>query len=372
MFAAGLAALTLSSWGAAFFSLRKVSVHRGSNNDGTVDKFLDLPIIVENQSRLSRLPIVIEEILPFLATPRHVTTTPGLSPGSKQVVNRHLLPCRRGDYNLNELQLIGGDPAGLFNRRRCVSIPRELLINPPSVPLSWLPLKLRRRIDLSSTGRPIGVSGVGQEFFGLREYRPSDGFRFIHWRASAKHAKLMVRQFEENSAKQVSLFLDSEATAVTPLQEPEAVSNFEFQIKTAATLTNYLSGTYSNLLFSSGAMAASDVRIDAAASLAPEIIYHLACLQAGDRTVADQLDECFELILPHSILYCLTLSESPALMNQFDLLQTRGVEIRWLHAPPEAFQPSLMPPPKTTRPLLPVAPVDMEPDVNIAAVLTNA
>ena len=38
MFAAGLAALTVSSWGAAFFSLRKVSVRRGSNNDGTLKR----------------------------------------------------------------------------------------------------------------------------------------------------------------------------------------------------------------------------------------------------------------------------------------------------------------------------------------------
>jgi uncharacterized protein (DUF58 family) len=42
-----------------------------------------------------------------------------------------------------------------------------------------------------------------------REYRPGDALRRVHWRASARHGELMVRQEEQRSFPQVRLLLDT-------------------------------------------------------------------------------------------------------------------------------------------------------------------
>src|SRR5690606_27216812 len=42
-----------------------------------------------------------------------------------------------------------------------------------------------------------------------REYRPGDAMRRVHWRASARHGELMVRQEEQRSHPDVRLALDT-------------------------------------------------------------------------------------------------------------------------------------------------------------------
>src|SRR5207247_7468860 len=51
-------------------------------------------------------------------------------------------------------------------------------------------------------------AGSGTELFGIREYRPGDSLRRIHWRSSARHGELVVREYEPPGAKTLGLFLD--------------------------------------------------------------------------------------------------------------------------------------------------------------------
>src|SRR5260370_6478026 len=44
--------------------------------------------------------------------------------------------------------------------------------------------------------------------FGVREYRPGDPLRRIHWRSSARHGELIVREFEPPGVQTLGIFCD--------------------------------------------------------------------------------------------------------------------------------------------------------------------
>ncbi len=51
-------------------------------------------------------------------------------------------------------------------------------------------------------------AGSGTEILGVREYRPGDPLRRIHWRSTARRGELIVREFEPPGTQNLGLFLD--------------------------------------------------------------------------------------------------------------------------------------------------------------------
>jgi uncharacterized protein (DUF58 family) len=49
---------------------------------------------------------------------------------------------------------------------------------------------------------------IDGDYFGIREWRPGDSKRWIHWRTAARIGKLAVRQFEQVIAQDMILVLD--------------------------------------------------------------------------------------------------------------------------------------------------------------------
>jgi uncharacterized protein (DUF58 family) len=51
-------------------------------------------------------------------------------------------------------------------------------------------------------------AGSGTEMFGVREYRPGDPLRRIHWRSSARRGELVVREYEPPGVQTLGIFCD--------------------------------------------------------------------------------------------------------------------------------------------------------------------
>lgn len=51
--------------------------------------------------------------------------------------------------------------------------------------------------------------GAGQDLHSLREYQPRDDVRHIHWKASARHRRLIVREFTAEDERRVHVVLDT-------------------------------------------------------------------------------------------------------------------------------------------------------------------
>jgi len=343
--AAGITAACFFAFLAASFvmsllSIRKIDIWRSPGSDCCAGDRIILPITVRNRGKFTRQAFVVREKLLFADNPLGSVAVEPLKPGETRLINREFNAVRRGTYKLESLYLIGGDPAGLFRRVKSFKIHEEITVFPEIFPVSYMPIFKKNKIQASTSGKPIGVSGLGEDFFGVREYRSSDSMRFIHWKATAKQKKLMVREFESHSSVTLCILLDSEKkrTGLNPL-----TNNFEYLVKTAATISNYTCGMYCRIMFISpdGRSGETVILSGTGAGLKREILDLLSMISTSS-TSLDQLMETAESAVPaNSILYCLTLSENPNLSDHFDFLMQRGVDIRWICAPMENFIESM-------------------------------
>lgn len=116
---------------------------------------------------------------------------------------REVGPVRRGPVSARGWVLESGDPLGFF-RQRGHGIDSELALVLPR--FTSLAERTNVRELEASTAAPR--SGSGTEMFGVREYRPGDPLRRIHWRSSARHGELIVREFEPPGVQTLGIFCD--------------------------------------------------------------------------------------------------------------------------------------------------------------------
>jgi uncharacterized protein (DUF58 family) len=123
-------------------------------------------------------------------------------------VSRHLqVRCtRRGYYPLGPVRLSSGDIWGLFRRQITLEHRDWLVVYPQVLPLEALGFP---------TKEPLGERAADWRIFedpnrvaGIREHRPEDGFRHIHWKASARRQELQVKSYEPTTSHNLLVFLN--------------------------------------------------------------------------------------------------------------------------------------------------------------------
>jgi len=71
--------------------------------------------------------------------------------------------------------------------------------------------------------------GLGSEFYALDEYHTGDDLRKINWKASSRHDKLFVNQYEAEKSGDVILIIDARETASGPAHSPRSVLFYEIK-----------------------------------------------------------------------------------------------------------------------------------------------
>ncbi len=120
---------------------------------------------------------------------------------------RRTLHCqKRGVFRLGNIRLRTGDPFGFFERERSLQDHVEMLVYPRVVPLRRIDLPLHHpSMDVVSPRSPV-VDPTRTAT--VRDYRPDDARRLIHWPTSARRGALQVRVLEPATSLHVSLVVD--------------------------------------------------------------------------------------------------------------------------------------------------------------------
>jgi uncharacterized protein (DUF58 family) len=141
---------------------------------------------------------------------------------------------RRGRYRFEATHLVTRAPFGLLERWITVDHPENLVVYPRVGRLSRRWRVLHRESTETRRGRRHDRSARQQEYHGLRDYRPGDSPRWIHWRTTARLGEPMIKEFEQQSDQDLAILLDPwlPRTKVSPAQR-EAM---EEAIRFAATL----------------------------------------------------------------------------------------------------------------------------------------
>jgi uncharacterized protein (DUF58 family) len=115
---------------------------------------------------------------------------------------------RRGAVDVAAIELTSSWPFGLVEARRTVPLPVSLLVHP-----RYQVVTPERGAGGGIGGEDAQRKGSGEDVVGLREYRPGDSRRQIHWMTTARAGKLMVveRAAPTVAALNLSLRLDPRA-----------------------------------------------------------------------------------------------------------------------------------------------------------------
>jgi uncharacterized protein (DUF58 family) len=241
-----LACVVLVSAACTPFGRPKLSLQRVLPKFGAVGEPLRYRITARNQSKRTEHALQLIEELPdprptfheFASTPepgeerrnwldrtygyyrwrwlmgrnRHAHTqeqaVPDLPGGVECPIETELMPLRRGVLRLTGTTVACPDPFGLFRSLRKIAGEQSVLILPKryAMPVFDLPGSMKYQLGGVSMASSVGES---EEFVALREYRPGDPLRRMHWKSFAKLGKPIVKEYQDEFFVRHALVLDT-------------------------------------------------------------------------------------------------------------------------------------------------------------------
>ncbi|BCU75943.1 DUF58 domain-containing protein [Luteolibacter sp. LG18] len=211
-----------------------------------------------------------------------------------------LTPARRGVIRLDDLRALLPDPFGLFQRcEKLPTPPATLTVLPPRyrLPPVELPGSGRFQIGGEAATNAIGTSG---EFVGLREYRPGDPIRQIHWKSWARTGRPIVRELEDTFYPRYGLVLDTFPASGHELLFEDAVSvaaSFASTIDTRESLLDlmFIKDRAHTVTVGRG-MARSEVLLEVLAGVEPETVPHFDTLANLVLKHREELTSCLVVL----------------------------------------------------------------------------
>lgn len=152
---------------------------------------------------------------------------PPLPPRGEAEIRVSLTPRRRGYLRFTGVTVTRPDPLGLINALQEIPLAQSLLVLPRRYPVPRLPLPGTRRYQPGGVTLASSV-GESDEFASLREYRPGDSLRHIHWKSFARVGRPVVKEYQDEFFVRHALVLDTFA--------PEESDVFEEAVSVAASL----------------------------------------------------------------------------------------------------------------------------------------
>ena len=112
----------------------------------------------------------------------------------------------RGQYRIDPMVVRTGDPFGLFESVASVGPGAALLVYPQVEPLpAWT---LPPAAIEGSSARAQHGPHLTPLVTSVRPYTPGDAFNRIHWRSSARHQELQVKEFDIEPSADLLIFVD--------------------------------------------------------------------------------------------------------------------------------------------------------------------
>jgi len=211
-----------------------------------------------------------------------------------------LTPARRGVIRLDDLRVLLPDPVGLFQRCSKVPAPPSTLTVLPArhrIPPVELPGSGRFQIGGDAATNAIGNSG---EFVSLRDYRPGDPIRQIHWKSWARTGRPIVRELEDTFYPRYGLVLDTFPVSGDELAFEDAVSiaaSFASSIDTRESLLDlmFIKDQAHTVTVGRG-IARPEVLLEVLAGVEPETVPHFDTLANLVLKYREELTSCLVVL----------------------------------------------------------------------------
>jgi uncharacterized protein (DUF58 family) len=159
-----------------------------------------------------------------------------LGPGEEKKMEYALKPLERGEYEFGRTNAYVSTYISFFTRR-CQFGEKSNIVK---VYPSFLKMRKYELLAISNRLTEAGIKrtrqlGTHSEFDQIKDYVKGDNYRTINWKATAKRAKLMVNQYQEERSQQVFSLIDMGRVMKMPF---EGMSLLDYAINASLIISN--------------------------------------------------------------------------------------------------------------------------------------
>lgn len=203
--------------GMSRLELRGVTVSRVPTLAGHQGESVPIRLRLRNDSKLPKLGLSVQDHLPpgLAAQPKEPLPLT-LQPGTEETVEYRLQLRRRGAHHIPGVKLVGTDLLGVAPAEGIAPAAAEVLVYPRVIELPPMALPPSRGGGQAMQEAAFR-QGEGSSFFGIREYRPGDPLRHVHWRTAARLGKLAVIEWEAEESTDVLIAIETRAGSERPI-----------------------------------------------------------------------------------------------------------------------------------------------------------
>lgn len=192
------------------------------------DEPLHVRIHLDNPGRMTRRFLRLIDECP-VAPPdqRQVALVVPRLPAGRTVTGYDVTCYLRGVYHWPAVRVESDGPLGLFRATRWIDAPTSATILPPARAIAGI--LAGSRAEPAPARRPR--RGPGLDLFGTRQYQQGDSLHQVHWRSTARHREIVVRDYEEPRQPSLAIWIDNAVSFGVGRD-----STIEYAVKLAASL----------------------------------------------------------------------------------------------------------------------------------------
>ena len=128
-----------------------------------------------------------------------------ISAGARSSVDWGFVPSQRGRFRVELSAVESQFPFSFLMKSLGISLSEEVIVWPKRVEFSFEPERLGYRHHMGGARKQ---PGAGSDLLNIRAYERGDSPRLVHWKASARMGKLVVRQFAQEGVGGFHLYVD--------------------------------------------------------------------------------------------------------------------------------------------------------------------
>ncbi len=194
----------------------------------------EVKLELKNESK-QRLQLTIIDEVPIQFQMRDFNIELVLAPDEEQTVSYNLRPVERGEYSFGVINIFMESFLGLVRRRYRHKFLMSFAVYPSIVQMKNLELRAFDRVSYQHGIKKMRRLGHSYEFDQIKSYVRGDDIRSINWKASSRHAAIMVNQYEDERAQQVYCIIDKSRAMHMPFDE---LNLMDYAINTTLAMSN--------------------------------------------------------------------------------------------------------------------------------------
>lgn len=207
----------------------------------TLRKPVELRYRIRNRSNAALVLAIAEHPESHVDLPRTplIARVPAVS---ETVAAATLVPIRRGEAAFERIYVRWRRTGGALTRSRVVAAPARARIYPNlSAVERYGSLHARNRL-IEAGLRRLRRRGSGTQTESVRDWEPGDAFRSVDWKATARRARVMVREYETERNQHVTILIDAGRLMSAPvgdgLRKIDCAVTAALSLATIAGLSN--------------------------------------------------------------------------------------------------------------------------------------